>query len=487
MSVSTRDAKSLPHIIQGGMGVAVSSWQLARAVSSEGELGVVSGTALDAVLARRLQDGDPEGDARRALEAYPIRSHVDEVLEHYFREGGRGPSEPYLPSPRPSLTPSPRAQRLIVLGNFAEVWLAKEGHDGLVGVNYLEKIQMTTPWSAYGAMLAGVDVVLMGAGIPAHIPAMLDALAEHRTASLPVDVVDAPEGTTYTVTLVPSEITDGSVAPLRRPVFLAIVASHVLAQYLARDIVTRPDGFVVEAPTAGGHNAPPRGTLTLDETGQPVYGPRDEIVVDKFVTLGIPFWLAGSYGSPDKLREALDSGASGVQVGTLFAMSRESGFLPELRQGLLDSLAVEALSTRTDAHASPTGFPFKVASIPGTLSDVSLREGRDALCDMGHLRTPFVRADGRVDYRCPAEPTRIFERKGGNPDSSDGRVCLCNALTASVGLGQTRKDGFTELPLVTLGDDLIGPRALLAEHPLGWSAAQAVAYLRGDSVTAVLP
>jgi nitronate monooxygenase len=36
-----------PIIIQGGMGIGVSHWPLARAVSSHGQLGVVSGTALD--------------------------------------------------------------------------------------------------------------------------------------------------------------------------------------------------------------------------------------------------------------------------------------------------------------------------------------------------------------------------------------------------------------------------------------------------------
>ena len=39
-------------------------------------------------------------------------------------------------------------------------------------------------------------------------------------------------------------------AQLRRPQFLAIVASHVLASYLVRDPGTRPDGFVVEGPSA---------------------------------------------------------------------------------------------------------------------------------------------------------------------------------------------------------------------------------------------
>ena len=42
-------------IIQGGMGVAVSDWRLAGAVSSEGQLSVVSGTDIDTVLVRRLQ------------------------------------------------------------------------------------------------------------------------------------------------------------------------------------------------------------------------------------------------------------------------------------------------------------------------------------------------------------------------------------------------------------------------------------------------
>ena len=62
----------LPRIIQGGMGAAVSSWQLAKAVSLRGQLGVVSGTGIDSVLVRRLQDGDPGGHLRRAMAAFPI-------------------------------------------------------------------------------------------------------------------------------------------------------------------------------------------------------------------------------------------------------------------------------------------------------------------------------------------------------------------------------------------------------------------------------
>lgn len=475
---------TLPRIIQGGMGVSVSCWQLARTVSRTGELGVVSGTGLDIVLSRRLQDGDPSGDLRRALAAFPVPAAADEVLEHYFVEGGRADGAPYLATPRPSLTPTPRAQRLTVVANFVEVFLAKEGHDGVIGVNYLEKIQMTTPFCAYGAMLAGVDVVLMGAGIPAHIPALLNSLAEHRVSSIPVDVADALPEETWSVSIDPVELLGAELPPLKRPVFLAIVANHVLGQYLARDEATRPDGFVIEAPSAGGHNAPPRGKVVLDETGQPIYGPRDVADPAKFVTLDLPFWLAGSFGSPDKLLEAEALGARGIQVGTLFAMSRESGFAADLQDTLRNALGKDALLTRTDALASPTGFPFKVALVDGTLSDTSLRDHREPLCDLGHLRTAFRREDGRLDYRCPAEPVKMYERKGGDVADIPGRVCLCNALTASVGLAQTRKDGSVDLPLVTLGDDLEGPRVLLAAHPLGYSAVDAIAWLRGEAVGA---
>ena len=41
------------------------------------------------------------------------------------------------------------------------------------------------------------------------------------------------------------------------------------------------------------------------------------------VGLGLPFWLAGGYGSAEKLKEALAEGAAGIQVGTAFAFCDE--------------------------------------------------------------------------------------------------------------------------------------------------------------------
>jgi NAD(P)H-dependent flavin oxidoreductase YrpB (nitropropane dioxygenase family) len=119
------------------MGVGVSSWQLAQAVARTGQLGVVSGVALDALLARRLQTGDDGGHVRRALARFPVPALVQAVLDRYFVAGGSPPDRPMRPVPKLSLRSRRQAQQLSVIANFVEVFLAKQGHDGPVGVNYL--------------------------------------------------------------------------------------------------------------------------------------------------------------------------------------------------------------------------------------------------------------------------------------------------------------------------------------------------------------
>ncbi|MEO8556779.1 MAG: nitronate monooxygenase [Actinomycetota bacterium] len=482
VSTSDRPARPVPSedgrwpvVIQGGMGVAVSSWQMARAVSQSGQLGVVSGTALDVVIARRLQDGDANGDVRRALEHFPVPAMAERVLRRHFREGGRAPGESYVPVHKLSMSPSVTCLELSVVANFAEVWLAKEGHHGVVGINFLEKVQMATPSAAYGAMLAGVDYVLMGAGIPSEIPQLLNHLAQHEKCSLDLDVDGAT--TAYSVGLDPEALTGGGLAPLPRPHFLAIVSAHVLAAYLAREDSTRPDGFVVEGPRAGGHNAPPRGRLVLDDDGQPVFGPRDDADLAKVAAVGLPFWLAGGYSTALQVKQALAEGAAGVQVGTLFALCAESGIEPARREAMLAELAVGELEVRTDPLASPTGFPFKVASVPGSLSEPDTYAARPRLCDLSYLRVPYEKEPGTLGYRCPAEPVHMYVRKGGDIADTVGRKCLCNGLTANVGLGQTRRDGYQEAPIATLGADLDGVTQMLSERAGGWTAAQAVDFL----------
>ena len=412
------------------------------------------------------------------MEHFPDRAVAGRVRERYFRPGGRAPGQPYLPIPKLLLHQSRAGQELAAVGNFAEVWLAKEGHQGPVGVNYLEKVQMATPAAALGAVLAGVDYVLMGAGVPREIPRLLDDLAAGRTGGVSVDVHGSEQP--HRVEVDPGDLLGVPVPDLRRPRFLAIISSAVLASYLARDEATRPDGFVLEGALAGGHNAPPRGKLVLDEDNQPEYGPRDEIDISKVAAMGLPFWLAGAYGTPARVAEALAAGAAGVQVGTLFALSEDSGLSRDLLAGLRGEVAKGTLTVRTDPQASSTGSPFKVAQMAGTLSDLEVYEGRARLCDLSYLRTPYVDGNGNIGYRCPSEPQHMYVRKGGAIEDTIGRRCLCNALTANVGLGQTRRDGYAEPALVTLGADLQGARTLTTRHPDGWTATDAVGWLMGS-------
>ncbi len=467
----------LPVIIQGGMGVAVSGWTLARAVASAGQLGVVSGVALDLVLARRLQWGDPDGAARRALAALPLPGAAERILRRYYVPGGIGPVQPFRPVPRIGLRGSAAGRELAVAGNFAEVYLAKEGHDGLVGINYLEKVQLATPAAVYGAMLAGVDYVLMGAGIPAQIPQLLDALAAGRLGELDVTVAGADPGTRHIAWLDPAELFPAGPPPLARPAFLAIISSAVLAAYLARSPVTAPDGFVLEGPAAGGHSAPPRGRLVLSACGEPVYGPRDTIDLGKVRALGRPFWIAGGQVADGKLAGARAAGAAGIQVGTAFALCRESGMAAGLRAGLISRALAGTLRVRNEPSASPAGFPFKVAQLPGTLADDAVYAARPRLCDLGYLRIPYQREGGRVGYRCPAEPPDAYQRKGGDVAETAGRRCLCNGLLATIGLGQRLDDGTAEPPVVTLGADLGFLPGLVAVAGTDFTAADVLAYL----------
>lgn len=472
--------RSLPIIIQGGMGVAVSNWRLAKAVSQLGQFGVVSGTALDVVLVRRLQTGDPGGHVRRAAEHFPIPGVAERVLERYYAPGGKGNGERLKSHPMGRLSPSRNLEDLLVLGNFVEVYLAKEGHEGRVGVNLLTKIQAPTIPSLYGAMLGGVDAVLMGAGIPREIPAVLDNLAAGRAAELKLDVKGAARDEAFKLRFDPRAYCGEDRMPLRRPDFYPIISSAVLATMLSKRATGSVEGFIVEGPTAGGHNAPPRGKLRLSDSGEPIYGDKDAADLEQIAAVGLPFWLAGSYARPERVVEALAAGATGVQVGTAFAYCEESGFSPELKARVLARSRQHSVEVFTDPVASPTGFPFKVVPLEDTMSDQPVYDKRTRVCDLGYLRTAYRIDEDTVGWRCPSEPVGDYLRKGGDEADTVGRKCVCNALMAGIGLGQVQKNGEPELPLITSGDDVAHVARFLAPGADGYTAADVIEYLLRD-------
>jgi nitronate monooxygenase len=470
-----------PKIIQGGMGVGVSNWRLAQAVSKLGQLGVVSGTALDQLFVRRLVDGDEGGYMRRGLDAFPFPEMAKRIWQEYFVPGGKPADAPYPNVPMHQRQDSRKLIELCMVSNFVEVFLAREGHKNPVGINFLEKVQLPHLPSIYGAMLAGVGYVLMGAGIPLHIPGVLDAFAAHHAAEYKLAVTGALPGQDTQMRLDPAEFAEGPLPVLHRPRFLAIVSSNTLATTMLRRASGKVDGLVIETPIAGGHNAPPRGKMQLNAAGEPIYGERDQVNIAELRALGVPFWMAGGYGNAKMVRDALDQGAAGVQVGTAFAFSEESGLRSDLKNGLLAQAVVGMGEVYTDPVASPTGFPFKVAQFEGTSSELSVYQERKRVCDLGYLREAYAAEGGTIGYRCSAEPVANFLAKGGKIEETVGRKCLCNALLSNIGHAQIRKGEQVEPALVTVGDDLNTVATFLAPGRNSYSAAEVVESLLSQS------
>jgi hypothetical protein len=134
-----------------------------------------------------------------------------------------------------TMQPPVSLQELTVVANFCEVYLAKEGHRGVVGINYLRKIELPIRVGCLGAMLAGVDYVLVGAGSPAELPELLRRLARRDGVALSVRT----QGTTgadgsFAVRCSPGALL-GAGEPLPWPTLLAIVASTDLAAGLANN------------------------------------------------------------------------------------------------------------------------------------------------------------------------------------------------------------------------------------------------------------
>jgi len=125
-------------------------------------------------MARRLQEGDPGGHMRRGLDRFPFPKMAERIWAAYYIPGGKMENQPYKSLPKHSLDNPRELIELCMVANFVEVNLAREGHEHPVGINFLEKIQIPHLPSLYGAMLAGVGYVLMGAGIPLKIPGALD-------------------------------------------------------------------------------------------------------------------------------------------------------------------------------------------------------------------------------------------------------------------------------------------------------------------------
>jgi NAD(P)H-dependent flavin oxidoreductase YrpB (nitropropane dioxygenase family) len=328
-----------------------------------------------------------------------------------------------------------------------------------------------------------VDVVLMGAGIPSSIPGVIARLARWEDAELRLSVEDNQQDEPVQMRFSPRELFGLPAPPLRRPQFLAIVSSHVIAKALQKKANGPVDGFVIEDYTAGGHNAPPRKARRGEAVFASGFSSADVPDLAEFRALGVPFWLAGSCATPERLRAARAAGAAGVQIGTPFAFCDESAILPELKRDVVERAKRRRLSVVTDFEASPTGYPFKRIVREEQPEEIAALRARARVCDLGYLRRPYHDAAGRLGYRCAGEPVQTYLHKGGDEADTANKLCLCNQLLATIGLAQERDTG-VELPLLTAGEELSEIARFVGPLQSSYTAGDVIRFMQGRAPAA---
>ena len=116
----------------------------------------------------------------------------------------------------------------------------------------------------------------------------------------------------------------------------------------------------------------------------------------------------------------------------------------------------------------------------GTLSESDVYEQRKRVCELGYLRSAYRKDNGKIGWRCPAEPVDEYVAKGGKAEDATGRKCLCSALMANVGLGQIQREGARELTLITSGNDVEDVARFLPQNADSYSANDVIRHLLPD-------
>ncbi len=457
------------RVVCGGMGVDISGWKLAGEVARLGGVGTISATGQGDVLARRLTQlrRDPDNHelqlVKDSLETFPNPSMVDRVLDKYHEHVSSEDTgeRRYRPTQQPRIG-ALEAEMLQVLGTYVQADLAKRraGGRGLVAVNTLGKIPRMVAPSAIGAILAGADVFVQGAGVPDQVPQLLTDLTVTGGGRYRMDVAGLPD--VYQEYSMERYNLDG--VPVARPEAWGIVSRTDVAKRLAQVGI---EALVIESAQAGGHNAPTSGP---------------EAPLAEYLEFGLPCIVAG--GVAQKGLSAIQAeGGEAIQIGSLFALSNESGMDPMLRARTLRGIInqKQPLQVRQDEHISPTGFPFQVAEVAGTVSQAEVLQERSRVCDLAFLTQGYKKKDGSIGYRCPAEPIEQFERKIASPILARNigeRACLCNNLFAAAGLAQRRGE-YEEPALVTLGSTVEADvMAVARAYKLPITAAKVFEFVR---------
>ncbi|MBK9321871.1 MAG: nitronate monooxygenase [Bdellovibrionaceae bacterium] len=342
-------------IIQGGMGIGLSSYTLAGAVAREGGMGVLSSAGLDRIVSKR------HGQKLKAREAAAQDVRDAKVL----------------------------------------------GSGGAIGMNIMVAVINQYEDSVLGSMDGGVDAIISGAGLPMALPEI--ALRHERSQE---------------VALVP-----------------------IVSSGRAMEIIFKrwkrtgrlPDAVVVEGPRAGGHIAWRDVAEALAPENH-----LDNLLADVFEVVkdwgNIPVIAAGGIYTHEDIKKYLDMGCTGVQMGTRFLATYESGANAEYKKMLVE--CTEDDIELASKPGSPCGMLFHVIKQSPFYQQALARE-RAPKCDKGYLLNKG---------HCPSK------------HENEKTFCICNGLLASIDL-----NGPTEKNLYTVGanahriDRIVSVRELMCE------------------------
>ncbi|NCA84695.1 MAG: nitronate monooxygenase [Clostridia bacterium] len=269
------DLKIDVPIIQGGMGVAVSLSGLASAVANQGGAGIISAAAI----------GMTEPDYRKK-----------------FHEANK------------------RALR-------REIRQARSMTKGVIGVNIMMAL---TDHEALikAAIEEEVDLIVMGAGLPLHIPRIIDeaGLSGHHT-KLVIKVSSAK-------------------------------AAHLIFRYWAEKYNTVPDAVVIEGPMAGGHLGFAKDKLGEDRVLLTQLVKDTVAVMQNYRTAfnrNIPVIAGGGVHTGSDMYEVMQAGAQAVKIGTRFVTTQECDASDAYKQAYINAKKEDIVIID-----SPVGLPGRV-------------------------------------------------------------------------------------------------------------------------------
>lgn len=138
------------------------------------------------------------------------------------------------------------------------------------------------------------------------------------------------------------------------PIVSSARALNLIMKKWIRNFDRLPDFIVFEGPKAGGHLG-----FKREDFGINMFDELKKIIDVKkqFEKNSIPVFIGGGFGTKDALGKALDSGASGVQIGTGFLFTEESSMEKNTKQRLLELQKEQKI--KVDVLQSPVGLPAR--------------------------------------------------------------------------------------------------------------------------------